>query len=150
MLWSASYMCPFSHCFIGQRRSHDLTLLHDKESAILSWSQKKIQKIQNQWLLHHDLLFVFFFLLIYSSATIVSRQSFWEKKKKEVKFSLPSPFLPSFLSHGIWKFLGQGLNRSYNCNLYCNWGNARSLTHCAGLGIKSALLSWTELLQLDS
>ena len=41
-------------------------------------------------------------------------------------------------THGIWKFLGEGLNLSRICNLFHSCGNARSLTHCAGLGIKPA------------
>ena len=42
----------------------------------------------------------------------------------------------------IWRFLGQGLNLSCSCDL---GSNARSLTHCTGLGIEPVLLqrqSW--------
>ena len=36
------------------------------------------------------------------------------------------------------EFLGQGSDLSHHCNLSCNCRNARSLTHCAGLGIEPA------------
>ena len=34
----------------------------------------------------------------------------------------PLPFLFCCI-HGVWKFLGQGLNLSHNCNLSHSWGN---------------------------
>ena len=37
-------------------------------------------------------------------------------------------------THGLWKFLGQGLNLSHSCNLCHSFGNARSLTLCATVG----------------
>ena len=38
----------------------------------------------------------------------------------------------------LWhlELLGQGSDPSCNLNLSLSWGNAGSLTHCAGLGIK--------------
>ena len=36
------------------------------------------------------------------------------------------------------EFLGQGSNLSHSCDLCCSCSNARSLTHCAGPGIKPA------------
>ena len=49
-------------------------------------------------------------------------------------------FLFFFFSHAhsIWKFLGQGLNLSWSCDLLHSCSNARSLTHCAWLGIEPA------------
>ena len=41
------------------------------------------------------------------------------------------PFLP-----GHMEFLGQGSDLSYRCDLSHKCSNARSLTHCAGLGIE--------------
>ena len=40
----------------------------------------------------------------------------------------------------MWKFLGQGSNLSHSCDLRHSCGNAGSLTHCTGPGIKPALL----------
>ena len=40
----------------------------------------------------------------------------------------------------FWKFLGQGLNLSPSCDLCLSCSNTRSLTHCAGPGIKPVLL----------
>ena len=40
----------------------------------------------------------------------------------------------SSCTHGIWKFLGQGLNPSRSCNLRHGCGNASSLTHFATAG----------------
>lgn len=39
-------------------------------------------------------------------------------------------------THGMCKFPGQGLNRSQSCDLHHSYGNAGSLTHCAGPGIE--------------
>ena len=36
------------------------------------------------------------------------------------------------------KFLGQGSDLSHSCNLSCSCSNARSLTHCAGQGVRPA------------
>ena len=43
-----------------------------------------------------------------------------------------------FFGHtlSIWTFPGQGLNPSQSCKLHHSCSNTRSLTHCAGLGIK--------------
>jgi len=41
--------------------------------------------------------------------------------------------------HGIWKFLGQGLNLSPSCDLHHSCSHTRSLTHCARPGIKPTL-----------
>ena len=44
-----------------------------------------------------------------------------------------------FLPHcGIWKFPDQGRNLSCTCDLCHSYGNAGSITHCVGLGIKPA------------
>ena len=45
----------------------------------------------------------------------------------------PVPFL-AILQH--IEFLGQGSNLSWRCDLHHSCGNARSLTHCVGMGIK--------------
>ena len=47
-------------------------------------------------------------------------------------------FLFSFFchAHGIWKFLGQGLNPSHSCKLCHSSGNTGSLIHCDGSGIE--------------
>ena len=37
---------------------------------------------------------------------------------------------------GIWKFLGQGSNPRCICDLYHSYGNAGSLTSCAGQGLE--------------
>ena len=49
----------------------------------------------------------------------------------------PSLYLP-FFSAAPWQteFPGQGSDPSYSCDLYCSCGNARSLTHYAGLGME--------------
>ena len=48
---------------------------------------------------------------------------------------------------GIWKFLNQGLNPSHRCNIHNSCGNAKSLIHCAGPGIKPTPLQWPEPLK---
>ena len=53
--------------------------------------------------------------------------------------TVPPPFFPTFFFffsciRGIWKFLGQGLNLSFSCDLHCSGGNTGSLTHCSGWG----------------
>ena len=48
----------------------------------------------------------------------------------------PSLFIFSFFSHTlvIWKFLGQGPNRSHTCNIRHSCSHVGSLTHCAWPG----------------
>ena len=50
-------------------------------------------------------------------------------------------------AHGIWRFLGQGLNLSYICDLCHSCGNARSLTHGTGPRTKPAPQQESEPLQ---
>ena len=45
-------------------------------------------------------------------------------------------FFTLFHTCSIWMFLGQGLNPSCNCNPRLSCSNARSITHCARLGIE--------------
>ena len=51
-------------------------------------------------------------------------------------------FLKKFYSHihSTWKFLSQGLNLSYSCDLCHSCSNARSLTHCATAGTPGIFL----------
>ena len=55
-------------------------------------------------------------------------------------------FLLSFCffshTHGIWKFLGQGLNQSHSCNLHGSSGNARSLTYWTTAGTPERRQFW--------
>ena len=48
-------------------------------------------------------------------------------------------------THGIWKFLGQGLNLSHSVKLCHSCGNAGSLTHCAAVGTPKAEILKTML-----
>ena len=47
-------------------------------------------------------------------------------------------------THGIWKFLGQGLNLSRSCHLCHSWGNRESSNplHRAGDGTHASTVSW--------
>ena len=54
--------------------------------------------------------------------------------------SVASGFFVFCHTHGIWKFLAQGLTASLSSDLHHSYGNAESLPHCAGLGIKPVLL----------
>ena len=64
--------------------------------------------------------------------------------QKRPLLSSSSPWLFSLFLVFFWlpcrhmKFLGQGSDLSQNLDLSHSCGNARSLTHCAGPGIKSA------------
>ena len=49
--------------------------------------------------------------------------------------SLPTPFLAALK---LMKFPCQGSDLRHNFNQQCNCSNTRSLTHCAGMGIKPA------------
>lgn len=51
---------------------------------------------------------------------------------------LRSLFFSFSQTGGIGMFPGQGINLSQSCNLGCCYGNIRTLTHCAGLGIEPA------------
>ena len=51
-------------------------------------------------------------------------------------------------THGIWKFLDQGLNPSHSCDLCHSCGDAGSLTHCTRRRIKPAPPQWPKPLQL--
>ena len=42
--------------------------------------------------------------------------------------------------HGIWKFLGQGLNPSCSCGIVCSYSNSGSLTKCVRPGLQPLLL----------
>jgi len=54
------------------------------------------------------------------------------------KFSLLFSLSFCFFSHPyrMWKFLGQGSNLSWSCDLRHSCSSAGSLTHCTGSGIK--------------
>ena len=47
-------------------------------------------------------------------------------------------FFFNVYTHGIWKFLGQGLDPSCSCDLQCSCSNTSPLSHCAGPGMKVA------------
>ena len=53
-------------------------------------------------------------------------------------------------NHCTWKFLGQGLNPSHNCNLSCSRSRAGCLTHCAGWWGLNPHLRSDSALQSDS
>ena len=52
-------------------------------------------------------------------------------------------------THSLWKFSGQGSNPSHSCKLSHSYSNARSLTHCTGLGIEPLPQQQPEPLKLD-
>ena len=62
----------------------------------------------------------------------------------------PAPGFVCFYgcTHGIWKFLGQGLNLSHSCYLHHSCGNARSLTNRASWGLNPHLCSNTSWCRL--
>ena len=53
-------------------------------------------------------------------------------------------------ARGIWKFLGQGPDLSRRFDLQHSYSHARSLTHCAGPGVKPEPPQRPKPLQLDS
>ena len=68
--------------------------------------------------------------------------------EKEVKMGL-FYWAPGFhffygCTHSIWKFLGQGLNPSPNCNLHCCCGNTGSCNplHWAGNWTHTSTVTW--------
>ena len=52
-------------------------------------------------------------------------------------------------THGMWKFPGQGLNSGHSSPLGHSCGHGKSLTHCAGPGIKPVPQQPPEPLQSD-
>ena len=51
-------------------------------------------------------------------------------------------------TNGIWKFPGQGSNPTWSCNLCHSYSNAKSLNHCAKLGMKPSNPQWPEPQQI--
>ena len=80
----------------------------------------------DSFLLCHDgnsfLLSFLLFLYVFDSQKILR----WYGSNPQTFFFLNG------CTHGIWKFLGQGLNMKHNCSLCHGCGNTGSLTCCDG------------------